>query len=645
MTTPLQFSNKAPEYWHSIANRCFKKFEPSKIQEKVEEIKKKVGIHSYETPAGPQKLTPGHVAVLRNNIEAFKVFLANGIWLTRKDGSGKSIGEYIAQHVGNKKIKDENEKGYEWTQLFHLPRVANSVGMEVLQGFMKENVVPLEKKAFTYHKNSDDFGLKINKILFSNCKINFSNFCTLFDIPPITKYLGIELLASRFGYFPRDYWFRNPSDGGIMPPIVDNKIEKTIQKAIRKTITFGLDGFTQHPHPYLQSFPGNVDFRNLLVEDRIPVQSSPITYFGEGGNQFIMTNKEGETVLLIARFQKDATHLKLRKEMDFKEKAKSTFLAPQTEEKIEKAIKQMYAQGLFEPSGLISLNELKALQIEINLKRIQDWPDLSHVPKVSDTCKLIKRPLKMPSKISKKLRESATNFLRQKKVVREMISETYGLSEKNVSFLPSLFYHLDLFLLPGPSGHCFLVDFDLTLKLLINLKENAKVWELSPQDIQLLDDLIVAYKSFAVSFGPVMKKIQKCLDKVHVGWIPTPGLFLYDCQSLYLPKTSSPKEPKVPNRHVNFFNAVTGFSEKTQKYFYIVEGAKLGDHLGELFMDAFTIFLKTHIPNIDVFFVGRNHQNPADYQESMDLNTELQAGLHCMTFTLESETHIDKAFA
>lgn len=64
-------------------------------------------------------------------------------------------------------------------------------------------------------------------------------------------------------------------------------------------------------------------------------------------------------------------------------------------------------------------------------------------------------------------------------------------------------------------------------------------------------------------------------------------------------------------------NAISGWSKKTRRYFYITSGIEVGDQLGAIFMNLFVKFITRYQPNTDVFFIGSPKENPKDFSEAM----------------------------
>lgn len=88
------------------------------------------------------------------------------------------------------------------------------------------------------------------------------------------------------------------------------------------------------------------------------------------------------------------------------------------------------------------------------------------------------------------------------------------------------------------------------------------------------------------------------------------------------------KHPESRNYSINFLNSVTGFSPKTNRYYYIASGATVGDNggvnnddgvprqinrLGLLLMEAFKAIIQSTEKNMDVFFIGYDPKNPTDF--------------------------------
>ena len=103
--------------------------------------------------------------------------------------------------------------------------------------------------------------------------------------------------------------------------------------------------------------------------------------------------------------------------------------------------------------------------------------------------------------------------------------------------------------------------------------------------------------------------------------------------------------------HINFFNAITGWSEKQKHYFYIAAGTSVGTHLGSCLMEIFKMFLQQYDPHLAVHYAGENPDQKGDFSQTMECWNVMtdrseskgapMAGLHCMSFEKEqkSRTH------
>jgi hypothetical protein len=77
--------------------------------------------------------------------------------------------------------------------------------------------------------------------------------------------------------------------------------------------------------------------------------------------------------------------------------------------------------------------------------------------------------------------------------------------------------------------------------------------------------------------------------------------------------------PAAPSYHLNFLNGISGWSPKQEHYFYITTGAQVGKHLSSLLSKLFTKSLQQYEPNLKVYFVGENPEKSGDFSRAMNL--------------------------
>lgn len=598
------------------------------IQEEVKFLKNRILAQTLEEPSAPGRSTAAHLAIYSKNIAALKALLNEGVWLSRKNQDGRTAEAYLTTF--GQKADQDRFCPQEYGEILAQPRVPNRGGRAQLKKFMARYVQEVAATP-NYPPYTDDFGLIIKK-LFSNGQASTSFGVSL---KKVCAHLGISLELADEDYYPRDHFFSMPN-GTFKTSLKHARIKEFVQKAYCKSRTFEQDGDSCHPCRLLSVTIGKVGHLDTTEQGRarsVPVPTAgPISFYGEGGNQFVMTNRQGERCLLIGRIQKDITRLLLRADTDFKKRAERERLPAPELSRLYRVLHKMFAQGLLkinEKEGLCDEQTYNRLLLKIWTQRLEKWPDATPL----SLAQLIKAKKPFPQgELKLGAYDAAVRYLKQSRLVRRIIADDYHIAENRVAFLPNICYHLDCFLMPGPGHSVFLADFELARKLLEFLKAQAFLWDLSERDIHMLEIYISTAESFYVKMNPLIAKIKARLDQLHIGYIPTPGLFFYESRELYDFASKAPMQ--LP---LTFFNAVTGFSTQTRRFFYLCERQRVGDHLGELLMDAFTLFLKRVVADIDVFFIG-NHQDqgPRLYNHLGDVYALAQGGLHCLTLPTET---------
>jgi hypothetical protein len=241
------------------------------------------------------------------------------------------------------------------------------------------------------------------------------------------------------------------------------------------------------------------------------------------------------------------------------------------------------------------------------------------------------KPFPYEKALIENYRDPVSKFIYQKKIIDLAQAFELKVQPEDIHFIPQVMYHLDTFLKPGPKHSMFVADFAMNCELLKGLLAEADERKLTPKDRQILHRYLASSEKLDLELSPLLNEARKKIEKASLKPIPMPGVFF--------------DEPLKSEKTYNFnvMNAISGWSEKTGRYYYITSGIMVGDQLGDIFMDLIVKFLKSYQPDIDVFFVGSPPENPKDFSEAMDTwnDVRLQAGIHCFSFETETAAHME----
>ncbi len=329
-------------------------------------------------------------------------------------------------------------------------------------------------------------------------------------------------------------------------------------------------------------------------------------YF-EGGNLFRLTSPNGKKVVLCGEDNVTVTHMMLRRMGFFKAPDKESPAFP-----YEKCRSEQWQDSTSNAylSGEIPA-KIKALEAKISPSFTEEKVQGLFFEMLA--MGLLKSPNLATPADRKKAKEITVNYLAERTFVEQTIIP-YDLKVESgqVVFLPQIDYHLDCLMTPGPGGSILLQDFDKSCELLQKIRPHLT----GQEDLKLLDQMIDSTSKEGQAVKEVMQKTRKILEEAGFTVTLTPGAFF---------AVNSGK-----TKRVNFFNAISGFSPKTNQHYYIIGGTSLGKKLGSLLMDAFTLFLKSQC-NAAIYFVGRNPRDPADFSSAEKLLNDLYLGVHCLS--------------
>lgn len=521
----------------------------------------------------------------------------------------------------------KNEKGWNAFQLasFYQPRLLDlfffphsSVLISPKQWiFFEENFPPfINRQECFYRRYTDDFGLEINQLLM--CK-NLDHILDLSEHNPskieatianmkfVCKKLGIELKMTYAPYHVRDFWMwtskgellcQNESFCGYLQNERPHLLNQAIEKVIDYSLINHLSGFSRSKNHFLQTVPGNF-IKNLHFLDKDEkkffgkFKKSPLAFLAEGGNVLKLTNHQAELKILIGEFQFFTTlNAYILEETILKNAFKSSFAQSLIEkiahelttETMDNLLEEMLAQGIF------------------------------HLDKSQKS---------LPNQ-----RQVMAEYCWQKTFVKGLIGANFNVKDKDVILIPQVFYHLDYFIKSGPYHHLLVGDPEKSVHLLECILQNSSRLALTDRDIHIAENYLKTLKQLHQELHPLLLLTKERLQQAGFTVVFTPGIFIGEKEETW----NTPL-------NFNYLNALSGWSSKTRKFYYLTTGNQVGDKLGLILMDFFDEFLKRLEPDLEVYFLGRNPHDLNDLTEPMTWwNTQLaQFGLHCLTFELATK--------
>lgn len=658
------------DYWHVLMKKCFNRstYSDPKIQERIDAITKELGENSF-TRQRTHNWTPAHVAVLSDNKAGLEFLqLHNALAPTIKDIWGKTPVDYARtqfphllhfftpEEVGSANVKLIETK---MSQLSLQERQSSvpKLPQNIERVFATTRVL-LTTAPFEYHQNTHDFGVCLKKLLFVQQDSStaaapakgrpaidhlFSNLETL-----STKY-GFTLVPTTDRYMPRDKLIRTGS-GQIAAPSFSRHILQAMGRADSLSVYQESKPLTLTDHASFHSCGGQMP---------APPSRDLATYGGanlflpfplEGGNYHRLTNAQGKIQVVIGKDSFYGALNLLRLERLFAQAPykidEKTLISMKDKllhdnKLVADTLCEMYAQGLLKPvpgrgNGFISAQKILEL-----------WE--AHTPgtKTSLLQQAIARKVVTPPTFSDtELQEGleiAANYLAQVQRTKEIIATTFCVTSDDLILVPQCDYHLDVFMRPGPKGSMFLHSFESTMELLKEIEKDKDRLKLDNLDRQILQRYLSASSKLHQELGALYCETKLLLEKAGITVIPTPGIF-YDIS----PTMKDPNSGKlflIETFNLNFLNAISGWSEKANTYFYIASGAHLKPkgRLAGVLMESFKAFMSRYQPNVEVVFIGHKPSDPKDFTEAMQWANFLlsRLGPHCLSFELETTSHRD----
>jgi hypothetical protein len=514
------------------------------------------------------------------------------------------------------------------TKIAIRPWVPSSVAHEICSPIFPDSPLKSDQTDFTY-STTNDYGKKINKLLFCKPREGFSS--DFFEnIKEIGAIEGFEVIASETVHSVRDPKLR-ASDNNILEPSCISTLEAAIDRCYKRALHLKIHAACLSENPSVKNMGIGVVAREKMhrrTHEGIgeKKQRESRLYF-EGGDSLHLTNKSNATRYLFGEDLSIVTHQALRKI--------KWFDPPPEERNTEVYYNEIWIYQKYNDqitpdylSGKIA-NKIVESGLEFS-KQIPDNQILGVLEEMHQMGLLTR--IKFSSlEDKKKGREFATEYLAQLNfVVKELFPAELRCREDEVLFLPQIAGHLDMAMAPGPKGSIFLQDHNLSVRLLESIAANAEKFGLSFEDLEHLRSFTETTISLGKELKPLYEETKNRLQEAGYHVIPMPGAF-------YSYHNSNPF-------NVNFLNCVTGYSEKTGRFYLIAPGTKTDGKVGEALMDCYVEALRSHCNEIAVYFVGRSPADEKDFTEAVYTTNRQnsQLGPHCLSFELKIAPHTTK---
>jgi len=503
------------------------------------------------------------------------------------------------------------------------PREPSLEVQQVCSQIFNHSPLKADRTKFTYW-TMNDYGKKIDKLLFCKPQEGFSShyFENMSEIAAIE---GFEIVPSATVHACRDPKMR-VSDGVIIEPTWHDNVYVAIGRFEKRA------KYLKNHAAYLTKHPSFSDIHVGAVALQRLHRCSPEgvanenrresrLYF-EGGDGFHLTNAHGSQQYIFGDDLSCINHQLLRKNKWFSD------VNPESDNiKTEAFVFAKYNDGITLPyvSKLIAKkieNETKAIR-----EKLSDENALNTL-KEMDQMGLLTSLKFNEEKDKIKGRHLAAEYLAELQFVKERLFPCELRCESiNVIFSPQLAYHLDLAMMPGPKGSIFLADHEESVRLLESIHAKAKELGFDKKTIDHLSSFIQTTKQVARDLKPLFNETKKRYESAGHPVISTPAAFY------------SYVDGKPFN--VNFLNCVTGYSEKTGHFYVIAPGTQTEGILGDVLMDCYVEFIKSHCNDVAVYFAGRNPKHERDFTEAVTIMNEetQQIGPHCLSFELKVSPH------
>lgn len=497
---------------------------------------------------------------------------------------------------------------------------------------------PVSSTPFTYTAQND-FGRKIKKLLFCQPKEGFSAH-VFQNLKAIGQLEGFQVVPSDSIYSVRDVKLAT-AKGKILESSCSDARKKSVERTLEKnklrqshvahrtkhrSFACGFIGYVAEHNMQRRTYDGIKPSPGWTNDPRGRIKDSRLYY--EGGNTFFVSNVEQTPVYLIGRDLLTVTHQILRLDGFFKGPSECQSTVAYINETLT------FSKWNDAINRLVLNKKIQEEVVKIS-DRLLPTLELSRVKETVEemfAMGTLRGTLQLDTEAGRIAATAhAADFLAQIEFVAQRVfAEELSVQPNQIFFIPQCAYHLDYLMTPGPRGSIFLQDYHLSYQLLLDIQKHAECFHLTEKDQRQLSCFIEEADRLKTELGGIMTETIQSLEEAGLRVIPTPGAFF------------SHKEGRFElSEDVNFLNAISGYSEKNQRYFYIASGTNTGDRLGRCLMKVYAEFLRMECPEIAVYFVGRNPSDPHDYSEAMSVlnSPKSRLGPHCLSFELDIESH------
>lgn len=538
----------------------------------------------------------------------------------------------------------------------------------ILEKVFKKWHVSLPQKPFKYQIHTNDFGLETKSLALAK-EINTRTINpihsslagkTMYDglaflhtpknMENISKELGFDIIKTDEFYYVRDHFLKLAS-GDIKIPYHSDFAELAMMRARSSNLYLNKTATTHTKNQIFNSWSGYTQSYSKILNEGQKIFHRVLGHFAyayvEGGNVWTLTNGEGKIKVLVGSDHLVQTlHILELENRSWTELAKIAFEEPfesicenlaygLSANDIKKYAEEMFSEGLLSYRGKTGLVDRKNQLNIILIKFVTGSNKITQEEKgwfrkfatqlgLIDSFELTEQEVLQKRSI-------VAEYLAKKKITHRLMAKDFGVPDENLHFIEQVNYHLDTFIRPGPKHCIFIVNFAFLADLLEAILKDKNLLGISKRDEEYLEYYIQTSKKFDEELSPLLKIVEKQLADAGFAVVPMPGHIIYESKTMY-------QEFPMPSGgfNMNFINALSGWSSSIQNYYYITHGMQVGDKLGEVIMDTFTLFLREYVPNIAVYFIGKDPEHLNDFSEAMDWwnRLETQSGIHCTTFEL-----------
>ncbi|HXW52647.1 MAG TPA: hypothetical protein VEL47_00950 [Myxococcota bacterium] len=397
-----------------------------------------------------------------------------------------------------------------------------------------------------------------------------------------------------------------------------------------------------------------VNYPDRLGESAVDVQVKPSRTYQHAGNFILAKRADGRTKIFLGEDMLHITRIRLENlgyfgnshpasaayHEEYERTYSSTFGGDQ--------ISQLYLANKIPPI-VQKLGQEMNLSDDAIIKICQELEAMGYIKDFGKDRIEQFRPL-------------ALNYIGQQEFIKKYIWPLeFGVQAEDIIAVPQAAYHLDLFM-HYHNGIMFLNDYGKTLELLQKIQSKVK----NKNEKDIYGHYTKSATMLQRDLGPIYAKIKMLIEDAGIPVVLTPGCFhayainleeikvnqkqlndltdkynklsqeqrnaqslkSYIAEALHEPDTYKFAADEL---NINFMNAFSGFSLVTKRPYYVCLGSP-EKQIGKKIMNNFEEFLKQHIKNVDVHFIGKDSAQVVRANNK----TGNYAGVHCLTAELKT---------